>query len=339
MSKWQLWVNTKEAWDKALLLSADNSVFQTFSWGEYKKLVGWRPERYFIMDNGNKIQGMAQVLIKHLPFGFTFIWVSGGLVFKFPDFKMDELAGLVHKLILKLHKQYPRSLVRFNSHVNADPMLSLQFNKVCSRPYAQLNSGFTVELNLNKSIDQLRKGMASKHRYYTKRAVEVELTWVVANDDHQLTILESIYQEMVKEKKLLRNFFLLDELFNMRENMGENLIILTGFFGEVPVTSCLVLVFGKKAFYMTASTNKLGRDISAGYAMFEQLMRVLGERGVTEFDFGGVNLNKKSATGVNHFKIGFGGKVVEYLGEWESASSKIVKLAINLAIRLKVGRR
>jgi lipid II:glycine glycyltransferase (peptidoglycan interpeptide bridge formation enzyme) len=106
----------------------------------------------------------------------------------------------------------------------------------------------------------------------------------------------------------------------------------------VPVTSCLAQVFGKKAFYMVASTNEKGRDVSAAYAMVEVLIQQLRARGITQFDFGGIDPVNKSASGVNHFKCGFGGQITEYLGEWEAASSEIIRRTLNFAIRQRGGR-
>ena len=336
--KWRSWVGTSESWNHLLLDTSNYAVFQSFGWGEYKKSAGWKTERYCCKDEDGKIFGMAQALVRTLPFGMAFIWIPGGPVFNLLGSKNIEAAEISYRLICKIIEDYPRSLIRLNSHLENDNNLSHEFNKLFLRPYVQLNSGSSIRIRLNHSVGMMRSSMTSKHRYYTKKAGEKGISWVVGNTDKHLVILDSMYREMVEYKKLPYNVSNLEELFNLRENMGSCLLGLTGFLGEIPVASCLVLLFGKKAFYMTASTSKLGREISASYAMFEQLMQQLAGRGISDFDFGGIDLGNKSAAGVNHFKNGFGGEVVEYLGEWESASSSIVRLAINLAIRLKVGR-
>lgn len=84
-----------------------------------------------------------------------------------------------------------------------------------------------------------------------------------------------------------------------------------------PATSCLVLTLADKAFYLLAATGTDGRRISAAYAMVFKLFELLKSRGVTRFDFGGIDPLSPSARGVDHFKRGFGGEIVEYLGEWE----------------------
>lgn len=335
MLNWHSWSGTPEEWDHSLICSEDYTVFQSFGWGEYKKESGWIPERYNCLDENSKTQGMAQILIRKLPFCMTFVWISGGPVFRFSDFNVDKIAKLTHNLIDEVRAKYPRSLIRFYSQMETYPDLSYSLNKVCLRPYVKLNSGFSVQFKLNQSIAKIRQNMTSKHRYYTKIASASQLSWLLCNDDSQLARLATIHQEMVNEKKLDYISTSLDKIHSMRDHLGDKVQILTGFLNEDPVTTCLVLLFGSKAFYMVASTGKKGRKISASYAMFERLIQELADRGITDFDFGGIDPASKAAAGVNHFKCGFGGKLVEYLGEWESASSGKVRIAINLAIRLK----
>ena len=338
MLNWQLWKDTTDAWDLSLVSSEDYTVFQSFGWGEYKKRSGWLPLRYYRLNKNGKTQAMAQILIKKLPLGMVFIWVSGGLVFNFPGFKPDELTELIHSLIDKIRVDHPRSLIRFHYQMEAESDLSYSVNKVCFRPYFKLNSGFSVQFKLNQSVDKMRQNMTSKHRYYTKAASVAGIRWIVGNDDQQLTSLAMIHQEMVRSKNLPAIGTSFIELQSMRDHLGDKVQLITGYLDDDPVTSCLILIFGKKAFYMVAATGQYGRKVSAAYAMFERLMQELIDRGISDFDFGGLDPVSEAATGVNHFKCGFGGKLVEHLGEWESSSSEKVRLAINLAIKLKGGR-
>ena len=50
MISWQLWDGASEKWDELLYSLSDNTVFQSFAWGEYKKGKGWTPARYFCVD-------------------------------------------------------------------------------------------------------------------------------------------------------------------------------------------------------------------------------------------------------------------------------------------------
>jgi lipid II:glycine glycyltransferase (peptidoglycan interpeptide bridge formation enzyme) len=69
--------------------------------------------------------------------------------------------------------------------------------------------------------------------------------------------------------------------------------------------------------------------------MIAQLFGVLKSLGVERFDFGGLAPGSPGAAGVDHFKRGFGGDTIEYLGEWEWARSRMIQRAANYLI----GRR
>jgi lipid II:glycine glycyltransferase (peptidoglycan interpeptide bridge formation enzyme) len=112
-------------------------------------------------------------------------------------------------------------------------------------------------------------------------------------------------------------------------------VIFTGHEENVPVASCLVLLFGRKAFYRMAATGSKGREMSASYAMVYRLLEYLQAQGIRQFDFGGIAPGSPTAEGVNYFKRGFGGEMVEHLGEWEWSNSMWLRLGMNLAVRLR----
>ena len=338
MLSWKLWDGTEEAWDQNLCNALDYTVFQSFSWGEYKKRQKWLPLRYISFDNNGKTIGMAQLLVKKLPLRMTFIWAPGGPVFCWPNNNIFDLNELIGDLLTQLRCIYPISVIRFHSQTANNSNLSYNFNKACLRPYFKLNSGYSVMIKLDQSLDQLKSKMTAKHRYYVKKSTDAGLCWLVGNNDKQLEDLAGIHQEMVHEKQLASIAISYKELINMRDVFGSQVLILTGYLDKLAVTSCLVLLFGGKAIYMIASTGKQGRKISAAYAMLERLILELTERGVTEFDFGGIDPVNPNAIGVNHFKCGFGGQIVEQLGEWEAANTEFIRFIINIAIRFRGGR-
>lgn len=335
MMNWQLCIDGKGLWDKALLTSVDYSVFQAYGWGEFKKDLGWLPKRYWCVDNAGEIKGMAQLLIKRLPFGMFIIWAPGGIVLNFGNFCPKDLKRLTLDLITKVRSDYPRSSIRFNFTGENNPDLSFNLNQVCSRPYFYLNSGYSVNLKVNQPLSIIKKNMSSKHRYYVNLSSKENIDWYLSNENDNLAMLINIHNQMINEKNLTLKNVSFDQLRRMRDHLGDNFLVLTGLFDGVPISSCLVLLFGKKAFYMMASTNNKGRELSASYAMFARLIQELNNKNIVDFDFGGIDPKSKSAVGVNYFKCGFGGKLVEYLGEWESASSVKIKVAMNVAMQIK----
>ena len=85
---------------------------------------------------------------------------------------------------------------------------------------------------------------------------------------------------------------------------------------------------------MLAATGNKGRESNLAYSMTYKLFEYLMKIKINEFDFGGISPSS-AAAGVNHFKGGFGGEILEYLGEWDWSNFRCLRWGLNLAIKFK----
>jgi len=325
-------------WDELLLTAKDYSIFQSIAWGEFKKSANWQPIRYWIRNKNGDVLAMVQLLVKKLPLGINMLWAPGGPVFQFPSSNAKNLNEQINGLVETIKDRYTHYLVRFNSFVSNTASLSYNINKVCLRPIYNLGSGYTILLDLDTSGDEFRSQMTSKHRYYVKKASSSLLTWTVGNNIEYIKELAIVYQEMMRDKNISNIATNYDGFLLLRKALKENILVLTGYLNGVPVTSCLILIFGQKSYYLYAATRKEGRPVSASYAMFEQLAQELKRRNATLFDFGCIDPESSSAAGVDHFKGGFGGDIHQYLGEWETASSSLLRSGLNTVMKFRSGK-
>lgn len=321
-------------WNELLLQTRDYTVFQSHGWGELKREAGWLPVRLAACE-GSKVFRAAQCLVKKLPLGVALVWVPGGPAFH-PAAGSSGVDADVAGLFAALRERFKHLVLKIDSNVASDPRLSFDLARVAYRPSPRINSGFSIVFDLSQGAEAALAGTTSKHRYYVKKSAKSELTWRAGSADLDIDAFASLHGEIVASKSFVQSPASRSDLVRMRKHLGESgLTILTGMRDGVPVTSCLTLDFGKKSFYFLAATGKAGRDLGAGYAMVPKLFEVLAAKGVTEFDFGGLAPANPAAAGVNHFKQGFGGKLTEYLGEWEMASGSRVSAAVALAMKLK----
>ena len=175
--------------------------------------------------------------------------------------------------------------------------------------------------------------MRAKHRYYVKQSLTERIHWVAGNDPVLVQELGRLYAEMAGDKGLNLLPSSAADLARLCDTLREHALVVAGFVEGHAVTACLVLTFGVKAFYWRAATGRAGRELSASYAMIYQLLEHLQKLGVAELDFGGIVPRSAAMAGINHFKQGFGGEPVQYLGEWEWAHSWWLRWGANLAIR------
>lgn len=322
-----------EVWASLLHAATDRSPFQAQAWGEYKKRYGWEPQRWVAFNGHEKPFCCLQVLKKRLPLNRTLAWVPAGPLIGFPESQTEMLGELVAGWLTEFRRHNKLLYVRFFSSLHSCAAAAYGLNRICARPSVRINSGFTIQLDLAQPVERLRAGMTSKHRYYVKRSEEEDIEWRAGSSRQLIDDLAMLHQEMRDTKKLGHMEFSQEHLEALQESFGEDCLVLIGYYQQRPVTGCLTLTTKGNAFYLVAATNQQGRAISAAYAMVVKLLASLKEKGITQFDFGGIAPASLAASGVNHFKRGFGGELVEYLGEWEWVSSPSVRWGANYLIQ------
>ena len=307
----------RPVWDALLDKAGDATLFQSPAWGELKRASGWTPELW-VTQGGPALAGM-QVLIKRLPFGRSLAWAPGGPMTELPGCK-PELAGELMRSWLEEFRARGGVYARFRLHRPADPAWERGLAAAAARPLSRINSGVSLRFDLAKSMEDLRAAFSSKHRYYVRQAEGAGLDWSSGHDGALARELVALYEGMAAAKAVEAGLFEPEAVGRMVERFGERAVVLIGRRAGEPVTGCLAVRTGKNAFYLAAATPPAGRELSAAYAMVPRLLELLKQAGVRSLDFGGVDPGNERAKGVDHFKKGFGGAAVEYLGEWDWAS-------------------
>ncbi len=324
---------TPAAWDQLLGQATDANPFQSYAWGEYKRRSGWEPERWQAIDEHRQPLGCLQVLKKQLLFNRFLVWTPGGPVIGFPNCHGQMSGALVSEWLESFRRHHRLVYARFSSHHRVCAEAAAGLTRVCGRPSVPVTSGYTIQLDLTRSLDELRSAMTRKHRYYVKQSQAAGLTWTMGRSSALLDDFAHLYAQMSRVKQARLPAVELGSLQALADQFQSNCLVLIGYQARVPVTACLTLRIGDKVFYMTAATGTQGRRVSAAYAMISTLFDVLKQRGASRLDFGGISPDQPSAAGVNHFKQGFGGERIQYLGEWEWALTKAVSWGANQAMR------
>jgi len=90
------------------------------------------------------------------------------------------------------------------------------------------------------------------------------------------------------------------------------------------------LVFGNRACALFWATNERGRELHASYAVFWALVQHCKRIGIVSYDLAGID--PVVNPGVYRFKRASGATPVEFLGEWDWASSSWLRWLGNWAI-------
>lgn len=318
-----------ELWDKKLLEFEDFTHSQTFGWGEYRSAFGWRPYRWEATDQQGKTIAMLQGLLRVYPGKTGLLWAAGGPVGDISACGEEMMRTVVATTGMK--RLYCRvNLARPYSATDALALHSNGWKRTLSPLLSGMSMHYDPSLAEETRLAECTKNWRHNLRRSDKYGLSMHL-W--GNPD--IDRMYDIYCSMQDYKNLPQQFSR-DELKSIFGQLGKNIVLYRcdDETGEaVSLRGCVT--FGTKAWDMFAATSIKGRKLYASYGLFWRLMRHCHESGVKFYDMSGID--PKGNPGVYDFKKGTGAHPLEYLGEWEWASSEWLRWGVNLMIRRRGG--
>lgn len=320
MLSWTSWEGSPAEWDALLLKFSDYTFHQCYEWGEHKRRTGWTPYRLTLTDDGNAV-GMAQVLMRRFPVGVAVAWVPGGpigpaKVWGKPFRDAVRRVGRATLLYCRI------SPLRERVAGDVETMMS---NDWCMA-ISPLSSGKSLTYTPAEP-ESVREGLASRNwrhnlRRSTKQGHTVRL-WSTPNPDEML----EVYRAMQTHKNLSEQISR-PALLSILEGFGPRCVIVRCDDAQGQLLAFRgALVFGKKGWDVFAAATPDARKVYASHAAFWELMHQVAARGVSCYDMGGVDAEGNK--GVYDFKKGTGATGVSYLGEWDWATSPLLRRAAN----------
>ncbi len=324
--------HNKTSWNNCLKQFSESNIFQSYEWGELKESEGWAPLRLIISDSESlETILIGQILIKKI-FGVSIAWCPGGPLIKSKS-KENILAAL--DKFRESIAEHDVANLRCKTFMQ-DNNINREFFDVFTKPKHVMTSRKTSIIEINSEDDFLTQ-VKKKHRYYIKQSEKSNINWKVEESMEADKTFTSIYKDMQKTKHLnlpIINIALFSKLLDYNDDVKSKVFAFSGFENKEVVSSCLISIFDSKAFYHYAASTERGREISASYGMIFNLYKYLKQQHVMQLDFGGLSEDGSSA-GVDFFKEGFNGIIVNRIGEFDIAKSKIHNYLFNKAIKFK----
>ncbi|CAN5228257.1 peptidoglycan bridge formation glycyltransferase FemA/FemB family protein [soil metagenome] len=333
MFKWELLTNetASRIWDEKLANFTDCSPFQSYAFGQFHQTLGWQPCYWAATDEKGKTVGLCLGLLRRYPLGFGMLWCVGG-----PVGDVQTWDENLQKTILET-SGVKRLYVRFrcDRERNVSDALFLNY-RGWSRSISPLTSSFSMELDLTVGEDGLFTNLKSRWRRNLRVSLKNNLTIKVCGNP-DVEELSRVYVEMEARKNLpeqfspekLENLFKFAKsnlIFYRCEDEAGNLICFRG---------CLII--GNRACDYLAATTQKGRELRASYAVLWQLLRHCREEGMEIYDMGGID--PWANPGVHTFKKETGAREIEFLGEWDWATSPWLRFLGNWAISQRQSRK
>ena len=314
-------------------MSENFDLYQSWEWGEFKKIHSWNPVRIGGYDNFGNLICTVQIVEKKIGGVFHMLWVIGHPIIH-RNCSNKLLNNILQSLISKIDSMYKFYYLRLYSNKSITSQESYLFNKYFKKAIIPINSSFTFLLDLNVPDDIWMARLRKKHRYYVRNAEKSNIVWKFGISNNLILDFVSLHDEMAKEKKesfgySYEAYALLTELLNTRTT------ILIGYYDSEPIAGCYVLKDGDICYYMSAATNKKGKALNASYSMIYYLKKKSADMNVSKLDLGGIAPGVSKSIGVDHFKMGFAGEIVKQLGEWEHGNG-FARILGNFLVWLRI---
>jgi peptidoglycan pentaglycine glycine transferase (the first glycine) len=310
------------SWDEAIE-RLGGGFLQSWAWGEFKQLHGWRPVRLLATVDQRPLVA-AQVLIRKVG-PMTVLYVPRGPVSNEPN--QDALSALTVAIDQIARKE--RAVIAFIEPESLTTVDLPHTGNLSWTPSAfELQPLRTIKVRVDRDDDEILGEMKNKTRYNVRLAGRRGVT-VRQGDISEIAPFYALLQETSDRDAF--GIHSIEYYADMLASFGDRAALLLAEYDSDIAAGAIVLQHGAEAIYMFgASSTAYQRHMPTHLLQFEA-MKWAREKGCTWYDLWGIpatdeppenandgELNVRNGLwGVYRFKQGFGGEVFSYPGVLE----------------------
>jgi peptidoglycan pentaglycine glycine transferase (the first glycine) len=341
-----------EAWHRALLSLPNPHPLQTWPWGEFKSRWGWmmRPllldisreeltaedaeraeKKGVLTDEANgKLYAAAMVLKRKVPrLPFSILYVPKGPVL---DYNHVALRRVVLAQLEQMARRERAIFIKIDPDVvaswgleepRASPIGAAFVRELINRGWRfsadQVQFRNTVELDLERSEEEILAVMKQKTRYNIRLAGRKEITVRQGTAADFPTIVELYQQTAERDAFTIRPAAYYLDAWQSFYDAGMAQPFLAEYQGKA-LAAVIVVHFGGKAIYMYGASTDEERQRMPNHLLQWEAIRWAKAQGCRVYDFWGApdEFNEAdSLWGVWKFKEGFNGQAVRHIGAWD----------------------
>ncbi len=322
---WNIFKDSAKEWQHHFKMHRGH-YRQSYNWGEYKKLMGWKILRLKKIDRSGN-QTLVQVTYK-----------------KFLFFSAIYIPGYISGNTELLDKHFRRALIKFtnskfvyiridNNSILFESQNLLISNNGWKRPMYREHTSMTLEIEIDKDnsnfVDNIRKNWKKSYKKSVKRYEESKVSFKITNYPN-VTELISIDRVMTKSRKIYTNHSE-NEFSFLVDTSGHNVFFVIAYSsnGE-PISYRAMIYFDNQGWDLGGATTPEGKELLIDYFLMIELLKKASSLKIKNYNLGDIGQEKK--IGVYNFKKGLGGKEQTYSGEWEWSNIPFLRLVINSII-------
>jgi len=323
-----------EAWDRFVEGSDPGSYLQLSAWAGVKAVNGWSAHRVLVPSGTGQVG--AQVLVRRprpMPWAFAYAprgpvasaWTAASLA----EFTADVRQALAAAGRISHLRVDPE--IEADGPRDPDGSLRHALRAAGWRPAPPIQPVATRIIDLRADEAALWGDLRKKWRQYVNKARSAGIE-VVDGDASRLPEFHRIYRETADRAGfLIRTEAAYRDVWNAFAPAGRARLLFAQTSDGEPVATLFLLRCGPRVVEPYGGMTTTGGDTRANYLLKWEAIRSSRAAGATSYDLWGL-----ATGGIAHFKTGFGGREVRYIGAWDLVLDSLGRAAYGAAQRGRV---
>ncbi len=329
-------------WYQFVARYPEGHLLQSWDWGELKAFSGWSPLRLALWD-GERIVAAVQVLRRTLPhvplrLGYMAYIPKGPVIDWSQPTLVETFFSLLHAFLRKqgaltLHIDLGMEQGASHDSYAAQHLTKLNFHSARS-----IQPRRTIVLDLSADEETLLSQMKPKCRYNIGLAARKGVTVRAATTSEEVRQWYKLYLVTSTRDKFgihtLDYYLRAWELFTARDELR---LFLAEHDGRL-LAGIFVAIFAGQAIYLYGASGNEDRHLMPNYALQWEAILWAKRQGAYLYDFWGVPDTDdvdEAMAGVYRFKRSWGGRLVQFLGGYESVYHPVVMSLVRRRILTK----
>ena len=316
------------------MIDAGGHPLQVWGWGELKSRYAWTVDRFLVHD-GDRLAGAAQVLYRRLPPPFrSLAYVPRGPVAQESD-RAAVLSALAQEVksghgsvALSIEPDWADPHSPLDKGVSDEQIAQYEqaaptgwLTQVADAGFVRSsNTGLiprTLVVDLTPDEDALLKAFSSSTRQNVRKSFRAEnVRFGLVTQEADLEQVLAINHETGRRA----GFAVHDDGYHraIRDLMGERSQLLAAWEGQEVVAFVWLVVSGTTAFELYGGVSPRGMKLRLNYGLKFHAMKHVKAQGVSRYDFNGL-LND----GISDFKRQFAKHEDLLIGTWDKPLSQL----------------
>jgi peptidoglycan pentaglycine glycine transferase (the first glycine) len=322
-----------EAWDAFVESNALGSYLQLTGWSRVKHVNGWTSRR--LLDLEQPRTG-AQVLLRRpgpLPWAFAYAprgpvldaWNQTSIA-RFTNLAQAGLRMGVRVSHLRIDPEIERG-----AGADADGAVIAALEATGWRASEAIQPVSTRIIDLSADEDALYGDLRKKWRQYVNKARTGGVRVVDAGPE-RLEEFYAIYRETADRAGfLIRALSAYRDVWDAYSPDGRARLLFAELPDGTPAATLFLVRSGSRVVEPYGGMTQAGADSRANYLLKWEAIRTSKAAGATSYDMWGL-----AHPGIAHFKTGFGGREVRYIGAWDLVLDRVGRRTYSLAVQARV---